>query len=288
MYGFSVEKLSPHRYVAHISGGLYKKTRCACVECGRSSPTLPSRERCFTSSQSLSGDSGRGARAAARCVDNMTAGRFVQTQAAAPGEGARAAHRCTRRWRPGTGARAAWRCMLCGPAAAPRTRRRGRRAHAALRPRPRDRPPCRGGRGARAEVPAFTISGGLIKYISCVGDLTTLIAGRRRRRPRGTSSTGELVPGFTPATPFAATPLQRLRRDTQAARWEVARSEHAVAAAISRPALCSASKLLREDAPSTFGTKHESNQKGEWRQRCDKRVEAEPGCVVDRCVRVRK
>ena len=45
-------------------------------------------------------------------------------------------------------------------------------------------PPYRGGRGARAEVPAFMISGGLIKYISCVGDeLTTLIAGRRRTRP---------------------------------------------------------------------------------------------------------
>ena len=139
------------------------------------------------------------------------------------------------------------------------------------------------------------ISGGLIKYISCVGDeLTTLIAGRRRTRPRGTttSSPGELAPGFTPATPFAATPLQRLRRHTHAARREVARSEHGLMLlllrSLARPALCGASKLLREDAPSTFGTKHESNQKGEWRQRCDKRVEAEPGCVVDRCVRVRE
>ena len=240
------------------------------------------REVLYTSSQSLCLGSGP-----ALGVDNMTAAGVssFSNSSRCPGRG--------RAGRPPVYAaaaprhRRAWRCMLCGPAAAPNSAPRPPRMP--LRPRPRDRPPCRDGRGARVEVPAFTISGGLIKYISCVGDdLTTLIAGRRRRRPRGTSSTGELVPGFTPATPFAATPLQRLRRDTQAARREVARSEHAVAAAISRPALCSASKLLREDAPSTFGTKHESNQKGEWRQRCDKRVEAEPGCVVDRCVRVRE
>ena len=102
----------------------------------------------------------------------------------------------------------------------------------------------------------------------------------------------------------ATPPYSVLRRVTHAARREAVRSELLLLRSLCRrcasPAhlqgesllvtnrACRPLKLLREDVPSTFRTKHERNPKGEWRERCDKCVQAEPGCVVVRRVRVRQ
>ena len=71
---------------------------------------------------------------------------------------------------------------------------------------------------------------------------------------------------FTPATPFAATPLQRLRRHTHAARREVARSEHGLMLLLLRSLgrRCAAHQNCFEKmpqaplAPSTRATKRAS------------------------------
>ena len=209
-----------HRYVAHIWEAC--KQHDGHVWSVVDFRHFTVRERCFTRSQSVClnmSEALRGGwrpRGAFLVQKNDLDLLLFSHDAAAPGAGR------GREGRPPVYAaaaprrRRAWRCVVATccvmPRAPRRTRPRPRAAprapRAPARAGSRGPPPYRGGRGARAEVPAFMISGGLIKYISCVGDeLTTLIAGRRRTRPRGTttSSPGELAPALH-------RPLHLLRR----------------------------------------------------------------------------